>query len=257
MSDSKDLFVLVRIRKSGSQSLVEMATAALPESKIYAMPPDPPLADLGVGFFEDFRRVRRIRKRLRKLFKVSDYGTAWEIVNRDAKPRDIISGHFKYGSPALPAWDLKYITMMREPIGRIYSEYRYCRQSYFQRPAWRRLHLAERLKVAGKGEFRDYVAYLDSFGERFANPFTGYVTGDGEVADVYDFLRENYFHYGLLERMGEFASILSAKLGGDCKTVWKNRTEKSGTIDAESFDAKQMDRLLGRDLELYRRIEAE
>jgi hypothetical protein len=50
MSDSKDLFVLVRIRKSGSQSLVEMATAALPESKIYAMPPDPPLADLGGGW---------------------------------------------------------------------------------------------------------------------------------------------------------------------------------------------------------------
>jgi AraC-like DNA-binding protein len=254
MSDKNELYVLVRIRKSGSQSLVEMATSALPEAKIYAMPPNPPLADLGVGFFEDFRRVRRTRKRLRLLFNTSDPAKAWEIINRDAKPGDIISGHFKYGTPVLPAWDLKYITMMREPISRIYSEYRYCRQSYFQRPVWGRLHLAERLKVAGKGQFRDYVAYLDSFGGRFADPFTGYVTGDTQVPDVYEFLKEHYFHYGLLENMEDFANVLSRKLGGDCKSVWKNRTEKSGAIDAESYDAKQMDRLLGRDLELYRRI---
>jgi hypothetical protein len=178
MKGKKHLFVLIRVRKSGSQSLVEMITSAIPNRAIYAMPPDPPMADKGVGIFEDFRRVRRTKRRLWKLFKTTSWDKAWETVNRESKEGDIVSGHFKYGSTNLPDCTLSHITMMRKPIDRLYSEYRYCRQSYLSRPAWRRLYLAERLKVAGKGEFRDYVSYLASFGERFANPFSAYITGD-------------------------------------------------------------------------------
>ena len=138
MSQKPYVYALVRIRKSGSQSLVEMITAALPESRIMAMPPVPPVADLGTGVFEDFRRVRRTKKRLWKLFKLLSYPKAWEHLNATLNQGDIVSGHFGHGAPVLPAWDLRYITMVREPVSRLYSEYRYCRQSYLARPAWRR-----------------------------------------------------------------------------------------------------------------------
>lgn len=257
MSDKPHLYVLVRIRKSGSQSLVKMATSALPNSRIYAMPPIPPLADLGNSFLEDFRRVRRTKKRLWKLFKTTSYPHAWDLLNERANEGDIVSGHFMYGSPVLPDWDLKYITMVREPIMRLYSEYRYCRQSYFQRPAWRRSYLAARLKVAGTGEFRDYVKYLASHGNRFANPFIGYVTGGQDVIDPYQFLRERYFHYGTVERMDDYIAGLSEKLGRHIDPVWTNKTEKSGAIDAEEYDRDEIAMLLGRDLELYQTISAE
>jgi hypothetical protein len=257
MNEEKSLYVLVRIRKSGSQSLVEMIRGALPDRKIHSMPPDPPLADLGVGFFEDFRRVRRTKKRLWKLFKVTGYPEAWKHLNRNAVPGSVISGHFKYGSPVLPDWDLKYITIMRDPVGRLYSEYRYGRQSYFQRPVWRRFYLAERLKVAGKGTFRDYVAYLAKQGDRFSNPYVGYITGGRDCADPYEFLRGNYFHYGTLENIEHFADGIREKTGASFEPVWKNATRKSGDLGAEDYDEAEIKKLLGKDIDLYEKLRLE
>ncbi len=257
MSNKPYLYALVRIRKSGSQSLVEMITTALPQSKIFAMPPIPPPADMGVDSFEDFRRIRRTKKRLRKVFQTLSYPKAWEILNATARKGDIVSGHFMHGTPVLPDWDLRYITMVREPISRLYSEYRYCRQSYFQRPAWRRWHLAGRLKVAGKGSFGDYIQYLHAQGDRFANPLVGYVTGGAAVADPYEFLKANYFHYGTMERMDLFAQQLSAKLGASASTVWKNKTEKVPAIAGEDYDQALLEALISKDIQLYNAINAE
>lgn len=182
------LYALVRIRKSGSQSLVEMISKALPSQKIHSMPPVPPIADTGIGLREDFRRVRRTKKRLYKLFRTVSFPAAWKILNDTAKEGEVVSGHFMYGAPQLPDWELRYITLVRNPVNRLYSEYRYCRQSYLERPAWRRWYLAERLKVVGKGSFSDYIGYLHSQGERFANPIVGYITGGISVENPYEFL---------------------------------------------------------------------
>lgn len=257
MSSKPFLYALVRIRKSGSQSLVEMIRAALSQCKIYSMPPIPPPADMGVDLFEDFRRVRRTKKRLRKLFQTLSYAKAWEIINATAREGDIVSGHFMHGAPQLPDWDLRYITMVRDPLNRLYSEYRYCRQSYLQRPAWRRWYLAGRLKVGGKGSFGDYIRYLHSQGDRFANPLVGYITGGIDVADPYEFLKANYYHYGTMERMDLFAEGLSKKLGTPVTTTWKNKTEKVPAAEAESFDRGLLDALIAKDIQLYQSIRAE
>lgn len=257
MSHKPYLYALVRIRKSGSQSLVEMIGSALPNSKIYSMPPIPPIADMGVGMLEDFRRIRRTKKRLRKLFQTISYDKAWNILNATAREGDVVSGHFMFGAPQLPDWDLRYISLVREPVTRLYSEYRYCRQSYFQRPAWRRWYLAQRLKVAGKGTFNDYIQYLHAQGDRFANPLVGYVTGGAEVADAYEFLKNHYFHYGTMERMDLFAQQLSEKLGASASAVWKNKTQKVPAVAAEDYDRNLLDALISKDIELYNAIKAE
>jgi hypothetical protein len=221
------------------------------------MPPVPPSADMGVGCFEHFRRVRRTKKRLWKLFNTFDYSKAWAYLNGHARQGDIVSGHFMYGAPVLPDWELRYITIVREPVSRLYSEYRYCRQSFFERPYWRRSYLAGRLKVAGRGDFRDYVKYLHSHVESFANPLVGYITGGVEVGDAYDFLRQQYFHYGTLERMDLFADGLSAKLGSPVIPVWKNKTARVPAIEADDVDRDHIDALIGKDIELYKSIRDE
>ncbi|MBC7979763.1 MAG: sulfotransferase family 2 domain-containing protein [Armatimonadetes bacterium] len=256
-NDEKYVYSLVRIRKSGSQSLVQMMTSALPESRIYAMPPAPPLADMGIDFFEQLRRIRRTKKRLWKLFRTSSYPKAWIYLNHHLKAGDIVSGHFHYAAPQLPDWKLRNITVVREPVERLYSDYRYCRQSYFQRPKWRRWYLAERLKIAGNGKFQDYIQYLHSRGDRFANPYIGYITGGKAVGNPYEFLKDNYFHYGALERMDIFTNQLAIKIGRQIDPIWKNKTKKSGSLDLEEFDQTKVDVLLGKDIELYRSILAE
>ena len=257
MSSKPHLYALVRIRKSGSQSLVEMVASALPNSHIYHMPPIPPSADMGVDAFEDFRRIRRTKKRLRKLFQTISYANAWTILNATAREHDIVSGHFMHGTPALPDWNLCYITMVREPVSRLYSEYRYCRQSYLQRPAWRRWYLAGRLKVAGRGSFGDYIKYLHEQGNRFANPLVGYITGDTQVSDPYEFLKSNYYHYGTIERMDLFAQRLSEKIGSPVSPAWKNKSEIVPAIAGEDYDEYLMDELISKDIRLYQAISAE
>jgi hypothetical protein len=257
MSHNPYLYALVRIRKSGSQSLVEMVRGALTSSKFYSMPPVPPTADQGVGVFEDFRRIRRTQKRLRKLFRTMSFPRAWSILNRVAKEGDVVSGHFMFGAPQLPDWELRYITLLRNPVDRLYSEYRYCRQSYLERPAWRRWYLAGRLKVAGRGSFGDYIQYLHSQKDRFANPLVGYITGGADAENPYEFLKTHYFHYGTMERMDLFAQGLSEKLGSPVTTTWKNRTEKVPAADSESYDRDQLQALMAKDIALYEAVAAE
>lgn len=254
MSEKDHLYVLVRVRKSGSQSLVKIMQDALPDCTTYPMPHDPPEADLGVGLWESFRLWRRQKKRLKLLFSTKSYSRAWELLNERAKPNDLIGGHFPYGTPQLPKWELRYVTLMRDPLRRLYSEYRYCRQSYEQRSVLRRLYCSARIRVAGKGGFADYIAYLDEQGDRFANPLVAYITNGDDAVSPYEFLRKNYFHYGLLERMDQFADQLSAKMGREVSAVWQNKTKDSGAIELEDYDEGMVQRLIGRDISLYQSV---
>jgi hypothetical protein len=251
MCEESYLYILVRVRKSGSQSLLEMMKSSHPNQRIFQMPPNPPLADFGVGVLEDFRRIRRTKKRLWKLFRTMSLADAWKYLDANAESGDIISGHMMYGVPELPRWELRYITLMREPLGRLYSEYRYCRQSFLQRPRWRRVYLSARLKVAGNGTFADYIDYLYGMRERFANPLVSYIVGDMNPSNVYEFLKENYYHYGTLEHIEEFAAGLSAKVGVPVNTVWQNQTRVSSCIENEQFDTDKVEALIGLDIELY------
>lgn len=256
MNRKPHLYVLVRIRKTGSQSLVEMMTSALPESRIYAMPPNPPDADRGIGWAEDFRLRRSTKKRLWKLFRTMDYSAAWRLLNSNATKGDIVSGHFHYGAPQLPSWQLKHITIVRDPLGRLFSEYRYYRKSLLDRPSWGRSHVAERIKVAGRGSFNDYVGYLYTHRDRFANPAVGYITGGMRVSDPYDFLSTNYFHFGTLEKIGTFTEQLSNKLGAPSAPVWKNKTPGSSGTLPESYDPDMVQALIGADIRLYEAIDS-
>jgi len=255
--NTQSVYILIRIRKSGSSSLEQMLRSALPESKVYGMPHDPPVADLGLGFFEWFRRIRRTKKRLWKTFKTTSYSSAWAHLNREVKSGDIISGHIRYDSVMMPDWKLNYITIMRDPVERLYSDYRYSRQSYFKRPTWRRFYLAARLKVAGRGNFSEYVSYLVSHGNRFANPYVGYITGSCDHENPYDFIKKNFFHYGILENIEKFAQDLSYKIGLKIDPIWNNATKKTGNLMNEEYDHSAVNRLLNLDIQLYNKIRNE
>lgn len=257
MSEQDHLYVLIRVRKSGSQSLVKIMQDAYPGSRLHPMPHDPPTADLGVGVKEDVRLARRQRKRLRKLFKTTSYPEAWKRLNQTAKSGDIVGGHFPYGRPNLPDFELRYITIMRQPLERLYSEYRYCRQSYEQRPWWRQLYSSARIQVAEKGSFSDYIDYLDEQGDRFTNPLVAYITaGDRELAP-YEFLRKHYYHYGVIERVEEFAACFSELTGREVPAAWQNKTKDAGAIADEDYDDAKVQRLIGEDLKLYDAVLAE
>lgn len=257
MSEQDHLYVLIRVRKSGSQSLVKIMQDAYPESRLHPMPHDPPTADLGVGFKEEIRLARRQRKRLRKLYKTTSYPEAWKRCNQTAKSGDIVGGHFPYGTPDLPDFELRYITIMRHPLKRLYSEYRYCKQSFDQRPWWRRLYTSARIQVAGRGSFGDYIDYLDQQGEHFTNPLVAYITNGDRELTPYEFLRKHYYHYGLIERAQSFAAKLSSLTGRDVPAAWKNKTRDTGALDGEYYDEAKVQRLIGEDLKLYDAVLAE
>lgn len=251
------LYCLIRVRKSGSQSLNQMLSSAFPEKKHFSMPSYPPTADKGIGIYEKFRYHRRVKRRLWKHFKAFSWQKTWDRVNSSASHGDIVSGHFAHGTPQLPNWDLRYITLVRNPLTRLISEYRYCKQSYDRRSRCSRWYLANRLKAAGTGSINDYMAYLLSHGDHFPNPLTAYITGESNHPDPYGFLVKNYFHYGTLEDIETFAKQLSEKIDRPLPVIWTNKTSQAPMVDQQEIDPISLEKLISKDMLLYQRISQE
>ena len=58
----------------------------------------------------------------------------WKGVNREAADGDIVAGHLCYGEPRLPDFDLRYVTLLRDPRERMLSSYNYDRVGFERRP---------------------------------------------------------------------------------------------------------------------------
>jgi len=246
----REVVVLVRVPKSGSTTLVSMVTAAFPDARIYRMP-HLLRSDEGPSPLEKLRRARARMRRFWKLFGTVRENTAWRRLSARLRDGDIISGHFAYGTPALPGVNPNCVTLLRHPLDRLISEYNYARVGFEQR--WRVQHLYHRgrLAAAARLTFADYLAFLEDNRPLFENIATRYVTGERACADPAGFLQANYFHFGTLERLDRFAEGLSAKLGVAVQPRHKRITSERADIAMTARDQARFERLYSEDLNMY------
>lgn len=247
----KQLYFLIRVPKSGSQSMWDMVRSALPENRCFRLPMLAPDPSKGITLYDRFRLRRRSLKGFWKVDHSLTEAQMWKRIDEKSNDGDIIAGHINYGTPQLPQTELKCITLLRHPIDRLVSEYNYHRQGYQARPAFHQSYMAGLLKMAGTRSFSDYVAYLHDHLDVFQNMITSYIVGPHRERDPFEFMKENYFHFGVLEEMDFFADQLSKKLKRPIKSTWINQTRNLEKHELSSTDESRLHDLLGKDMKLY------
>ena len=252
----KKLYFIIRIPKSGSQSMRDMVKEALHDSQYFRLPflaPDP---GTGITLYERLRLRRRTLKGFWRRYRTFREAAVWETISKSAKEGDMISGHLRYGSPQLPDWDLQCITLLRNPVDRLISEYNYFRQGYLERSLLHKVYVRGLLQVAGTHSLSDYIRYLHEHRGVFGNPATSFIIGADSTADPFEFMRRNYFHFGVLEEMECFAAQLSEKLHRPVTSAWINKTRKTVDHRLTEDDQALLDELLDQDIPLYQKTVA-
>lgn len=126
---------------------------------------------------------------------------------------------------------IDYFTVLRHPVDRYVSQYRY----------WRS-HL-------GKGlSFEDYLEKTNTF-----NVQTKKLSANRNAAEALDVLQDNFFAIGIVENLTPFVSSLSNYFNTDLKLFDKNRTANSRD-KVDSIKEHYMQQILDRneeDMKLY------
>ncbi len=243
--------VCVRVPKSGSASLSEMLRAGFAGRRTFYMPntldPD--------ATFSAFQRHRGARSRRRNLFKhYRSIGMehVYRLIAREAKQGDLIDGghiDFRTVSSRIPL-RLKMITLVREPVARVLSEYNYSRQGYFKKPWFNRFDAGVLHKAAARLSFAGYLDFLIEHRELWGDIASTYVGWDG-AEELSALFARNVFHAGVLEDSGRFAAGLSQKLGVPLALPHENRTGITATREVTAAERARIERLYARDFTLY------
>ncbi|NNK93676.1 MAG: sulfotransferase family 2 domain-containing protein [Desulfobacterales bacterium] len=244
------LYIVIRIPKSGSQSLRMMVEKSLPQSNHFKIPQLDIDKSIKRHLAEKFLAKRKLFTGLLR-YRVISEKMFWKMISRRANDGDMLSGHMVYGKPQLSAWNLNYITLLRDPIDRTISEYYYSREGYLNRPRYRQMYHKGHAEVTGTSSFPEYLQYLCSNKERFSNPTTRFVTGVHTHKDPFSFMIKNYFHFGILERLDLFSNQLAEKLDFPSYEEWENKTRTKKDYKLTDIDRELLHDLLEKDIELY------
>jgi len=230
-----------------------MVKQALPDSRTFRMPHLSPDLSTGITCYDRFRLKRRSLKGLWQGYRTLSEAEVWKKIAAASNEGDIVSGHLRYGAPQLPDVKLDCITLLRNPIDRMVSEYNYHREGYQARSRLHKVYMAGLLEIAGTRSFSEYIAYLHDHKWAFGNKATSYVMGNNPDGDPFEFMCRNYFHFGILDEMEFFAEELSQKLNRAVKSTWINRTRNPVRHSLSSTDEAILEELLDKDLQLYRK----
>jgi len=199
-------------------------------------------------------RMRKARNRVRMLrheYGAFSTATAWQRINSRLQSGDVVTGHIRFGDPILPDVDLKYITLVREPVARVLSHYNYTRFGFNNRHFYQKLYHWGADRVAACRDFSGYLSWLDEHRAVFGDLITRYVCGNEQVEDPLAFLRANYFHIGTMENMDLFLRRLSEKLGVTMLMRHDNIMPQKEATFLRASDRPIFERVFARDIEVY------
>lgn len=143
------LYVVIRVPKSASTSLEGMMKIAFPDANVFGMT-GRVYGDGSVSLIEKLRAERKERKRLWRSYNRVTQKGAWRRIEKLARPGDIVSGHFSIDEIRIDDFEQKLITLVRNPVSRLLSDYNYSRNGYNKRNVFRKFYQWGRIYAAGK-----------------------------------------------------------------------------------------------------------
>ena len=247
-----DIYTIIRIPKSGSTSLENSISNSLSPTRMFKIPMlnNP---DMHVSQYEKFRTDKKMRRSLWKIFRVLSEEAMWDKIRSEMSAGDIISGHIEYGRPHLDQVNMKYITIIRNPLDRFISEYKWIRHGYQKRRMIQKLAHFGRPAAAGKS-MDYYLDFLIDHEDAYKNPTTRYVTGNASHTDPHKHLVTNYWHYGILEKTDVFAKGFTEKTGLPFELEYTNLSPTPSKIALTTVQTDKFERLHTTDLALYHQL---
>jgi len=254
MSSDKSLYVVIRIPKSASTSLETIVKSAFPEARLFDMV-GAIYGDEKVSVIEKLRSLRKERRRIWKNYRCLSPDSAWNKIEKTARHGDIVSGHFGIDEIKINSIDKKLITLLRNPMSRLLSDYNYSRNGFYKRNAFQRSYHNGRLAAAGRYSFEGYLSFLKDNQEYYGRYMSHFVTGDGHVEDKLEFMRENYFSFGTVEKIDRFRQDFKKKTGVTTRPVLKNHTQQKTRLALSSREVSLIEQLCVEDIELYNAVD--
>lgn len=248
--------VSIRVPKSGSESLDRLLRRAFADRRIFYLPTT---LDRD-GKLSRLQRLRFRRSQIKNLLlhhRSPSLRHAFAAIDRQAANGDLIGGgHIDF--PTLKAAlhrPVRMITLLRDPISRLASEYNYSRGIYLDRAPLRRATLATQPAIAGRRDFDGYLDFIEEHHALYADPACRY-TGWNGVEDLAAFCARDVFYIGILERRQQFADGLGQKMGKVLSFPHENRTEVASAIEITSSRRSRIERIFARDITFYEWVKA-
>ena len=202
--------------------------------------------------------ARETRKRLKQLwwrFRTFNEQVMWEKINQRILDGDVLSGHIHYGYPRLQDSALRYITLIRKPIGQFVSEYKWMRHGYNKRPFIQKIYHHGRTRAAAKS-LDYYLDFLIEHRKQYSNTATRFICGEENHLDPFRHLKDNYWHFGILERPDIFARDFERKTGKQFQLGHMNPSPSNSQVELTHRQYDKFEILHERDITLYSQVES-
>ncbi|MCH8488472.1 MAG: sulfotransferase family protein [Oceanicaulis sp.] len=220
-----DVIIFNHIPKTGGTSIIKMFREVYGEDKC-------------------FRHRRRDSK-------TDKYTPAITSVDRaDLDAYKFVAGHFFYGNHKLFDARVKYISVVRDPLERLISDY------YFNR----RIGRADRKEMARSMSLEDYIVF--KLGKPNSNMTSSsqvkYVSAKETFIEAAEVIRQNYFCICTMPQLNDMQGLLARAIGRpDLAPRHDNKSKDKRPMP--SISPEIVDQLMDRfaeDIKLYRWTEA-
>jgi hypothetical protein len=252
------VYVVIRVPKCGSTSLSKMFINSFPGSSnfsIYSSNYELMSEDRNkISFIEKFRILKNTYKRNWKNYKRLSFKSVWEKTNQSIIDGDIIHGHLTIDSIRLKNVNKRLITLIRDPYERMLSDYNYSKNSYKNKNSPLK-KFNKRLYVAANYSLEGYISYLKETQPIFGRYISRFVIGKESVSNNLEFMNENYFSYGLLERMDLFIEDFYKKTNVRLIQQKSNITKNKRKINLSESEKRSISKFCEEDIALYNEIQ--
>tara|TARA_Y100000389_G_scaffold131367_1_gene128797 strand:- start:295 stop:1086 length:792 start_codon:yes stop_codon:yes gene_type:complete len=250
-------YIVIRVPKCGSTSLARMITKSLPDSNVfYISSAGIELANEeneNISPFEKFRIYKNSTRSIWKKHRCLSFDAVWEKTNRRIKDGDIIHGHLTVDAIKLEDFNKKLISVIRDPYDRMLSEYNYTRRAYNNKNFISK-NYKNKLYAAGNYSFEGYISYLKENQPLHARYMSRFLIGKKKHTNPIEFVKDNYFALGILERMDLFIEDFYKKSNIRLNQYKTNITKSKEHIDLSANERKAVKDFCDEDIDLYMNI---
>jgi hypothetical protein len=248
--NSDALIVVIRTPKSASSSLAAIVSQAFSGSRAHMLPNtlDIEGAISALQHLRHIRHAARVNYRWHRLLRL---GQVFERINREANPGDVLTGgHIDFDTCRNNlVRPVKFITLVRNPIGRSQSEYAYARAGHRRKHSLSKFDASLVAKAAARYSFEGYIDFLTdhraAFGD-IACRYVGLRTGENIAAHF----AAHAYHFGTVDNLPAFARGLAVKSGQPVEERHLNPTT-AARINLTPGERRKIERLYAGDFELY------
>ena len=208
------------------------------------------------SFLEKIRVSKNYKRSLFKRYGCLSEECVWEKINASLKPNDIISGHIKIDEIKTNKYENRLVTLIRNPMDRIISEYNYTRLGYLKRNKFQKLYHRNKLMAAGKYDLEGYLSFMNDHDDEYGRFMKNYILGkDFSGGNELDFMLENYFSFGTVEKIEKFIGDFKNKTGITLTQQNQNITKQKKVNTLSPKEVALIEKICGEDIDLYMKID--